>query len=88
MTYLTPHVYLDVMRVGQVGARHTGASQWFFAGGAALASAAWFAMLGFGAAWAAPWLRRPWVWRAIDASVAVLMAALAAQLVVQAPGSM
>ncbi len=88
MTYLNPHVYLDVMLVGLVGARHTGASQWFFAGGAALASAAWFAMLGFGAAWAAPWLRRPWVWRAIDASVAVLMAALAAQLVVQAPGSM
>lgn len=85
MTYLNPHVYLDVMLVGLVGTRHAGASQWFFAGGAALASALWFAVLGFGAAWAAPWLRRPWVWRAIDALVALLMALLAVQLVWHAP---
>lgn len=84
MTYLNPHVYLDVMLVGLVGTRHAGASQWFFASGAALASALWFAVLGFGAAWAAPWLRRPWVWRAIDAMVALLMAVLAVQLVWQA----
>jgi len=85
MTYLNPHVYLDVMLVGLVGARHSGISQWLFAGGAALASASWFAVLGLGAAWAAPWLRRPWVWRAIDTLVAVLMAVLAAQLVWPTP---
>lgn len=85
MTYLNPHVYLDVMLVGLVGARHSGASQWLFAAGAGLASALWFALLGFGAAWAAPWLRRPWVWRAIDAGVALVMAAMAAQLMLQAP---
>lgn len=85
MTYLNPHVYLDVMLVGLVGARHSGASQWLFAAGAGLASASWFALLGFGAAWAAPWLRRPWVWRAIDACVALLMAALAVQLTLHAP---
>jgi len=85
MTYLNPHVYLDVMLVGLVGARHAGVSQWLFAGGAALASALWFAGLGFGAAWAAPWLGRPWVWRAIDALVALLMAVLAIQLILQSP---
>ena len=37
--------------------------------------------LGFGAAALSPWLRRPAVWRAIDAVIAVVMALVAAQLV-------
>lgn len=85
MTYLNPHVYLDMMLLGLVGAHHSGASQWLFAAGAGLASALWFASLGFGAAWAAPWLCRPWVWRAIDGCVALVMAVLAVQLLLQAP---
>jgi L-lysine exporter family protein LysE/ArgO len=86
MTYLNPHVYLDtVVLVGLVGAQHDAGARWLFAGGSALASAGWFMLLGFGAAWAAPWLRRPQLWRAIDAGVALLMAALALQLLLQAP---
>jgi L-lysine exporter family protein LysE/ArgO len=36
--------------------------------------------LGYGAAAASRWLQRPAVWRAIDASVAVVMFCVAAQL--------
>src|SRR5437867_3530492 len=49
--------------------------------GAALASAMWFAALGYGAAALSPWLRRPAVWRAIDGIVAVVMALVALQLI-------
>jgi L-lysine exporter family protein LysE/ArgO len=81
LTYLNPHVYLDtVVLVGSVGAQHAGAARLSFVAGAWTASALWFAMLGFGASRAGPWLSRPAAWRAIDASVALVMAAVAAQL--------
>jgi L-lysine exporter family protein LysE/ArgO len=81
MTYLNPHVYLDtVVLLGGVGAQHPGAGRAAFAAGAGLASLMWFTALGWGAAAAAPWLRRPGVWRAIDAGVAAVMFGVAAQL--------
>ncbi|WP_428421754.1 LysE/ArgO family amino acid transporter [Methylibium sp.] len=81
LTYLNPHVYLDtVVLVGGVGAQHVGAARLGFVAGAWAASAAWFALLGFGAAGAARFLRQPSAWRAIDALVAVVMWAVAAQL--------
>lgn len=81
LTYLNPHVYLDtVVLVGGVGVQHTGLARGAFVAGTWLASALWFAMLGFGAASAAHFLRRPAVWRGIDATVALVMWATAAQL--------
>lgn len=81
LTYLNPHVWLDtVVLVGAVGAQQASPAQWGFVGGAWAASALWFALLGFGAAGAARFLRRPAAWRAIDASVALVMWAVAAQL--------
>ncbi|MFM8900745.1 MAG: LysE/ArgO family amino acid transporter [Burkholderiales bacterium] len=79
MTYLNPHVYLDtVVLLGSVGAQH-GAMRPTFTLGAGLASLLWFALLGYGAAAAAQWLARPAVWRAIDASVALVMWLVASQ---------
>lgn len=81
LTYLNPHVYLDtVVLLGSVGAQHSGVGQAAFAVGAGLASLMWFAMLGYGASAASRWLQRPVVWRTIDASVAVVMLVVAAQL--------
>lgn len=81
MTYLNPHVYLDtVVLLGSVGAQHRGDARAAFAAGAGLASLAWFAALGYGAAAAAPWLQRPQVWRTIDAVVAAVMFFVAWQL--------
>lgn len=81
MTYLNPHVYLDtVLLLGTVSLQQPEPLRWLFAVGASLASLMWFALLGFGASAVAAPLRRPWVWRGIDAAVALLMAVLGLQL--------
>jgi len=84
LTWLNPHVYLDtVVLLGAVGAQQAPAMRAPFALGASAASAMWFATLGFGAAALAPWLARRNTWRAVDAAVAAVMAAIAFQLLVQ-----
>jgi L-lysine exporter family protein LysE/ArgO len=81
LTYLNPHVYLDtVVLLGSVGAQHGETGRIAFATGAGVASAMWFATLGYGAAAASRWLQRPFVWRTIDATVAVVMFSVAGQL--------
>ncbi len=83
-TYLNPHVYLDtVVLLGSLGARQPEALRAAFAAGAGVASAMWFALLGFGAAAAAPRLQSPRTWRVIDGLVALLMAGLGLQLLLQ-----
>ncbi|MBX3626690.1 MAG: amino acid transporter [Rhizobacter sp.] len=83
LTYLNPHVYLDtVVLLGSVGAQHGDTGRIAFATGAGLASMMWFATLGYGAAAASRWLQRPLIWRAIDATVAVVMFTVAGQLLI------
>jgi L-lysine exporter family protein LysE/ArgO len=82
-TWLNPAVYLDtVVLLGSVAA--TGPDPWWFGGGAAVASIAWFAGLGFGARLLAPVFRQPRAWRAMDVFVAVVMAVTAARVLVGA----
>lgn len=84
VTWLNPHVYLDtVVLMGSVGAQLAPALRGPYAAGAGLASALWFSALGYGAAALAPRLSRPGTWRAIDATVALVMAAVALQLLTQ-----
>lgn len=86
LTYLNPHVYLDtVVLLGSVGAQH-GEGRPAFTVGAGLASLCWFMLLGHGAAAASHWLTRPAVWRGIDATVAVVMWTVAAQLLLRPLG--
>lgn len=81
-TLLNPHVYLDtVLLVGAVGAAQPG-GQGAFVGGAGLASALWFAALGYGARLLAPVFARPAAWRVLDGVVGVTMLGLAAGLAV------
>ena len=78
-TWLNPAVYLDtVVLLGSVAA--TGPDPWWFGGGAALASTAWFAGLGFGTRLLATFFRRPRAWRVMDVFVAVVMAVTAARV--------
>ena len=85
LTFLNPHVYLDtVVLLGSLSARHAGAARFAFGAGAALASAAWFYGLGFGARLAAPLFARPAAWRILDAAIAITMASIAVSLLVQA----
>ncbi len=87
MTYLNPHVYLDtVVLLGTLGAQQPAQGQAAFAAGASLASLMWFSLLGFGAAAVAVPLRRPAVWRSIDAVIALVMAWLGLQLLLRPLG--
>ncbi|MGE9807880.1 MULTISPECIES: LysE/ArgO family amino acid transporter [unclassified Janibacter] len=77
LTFLNPHVYLDtVLMVGTLAASH-GDARWWFALGAAAASALWFPALGLGARALAGPLGRPSTWRVIDGVVALVMLVIA-----------
>ena len=81
-TLLNPHVYLDtVLLVGSIGAQQPVSLRGWFVAGASTASPAWFAALGFGARWLAPWFARPRAWQVLDALIGLTMWVLAALLV-------
>ena len=81
-TLLNPHVYLDtVLLVGSIGAQQPAALRGWFIAGASGASLFWFALLGFGARWLAPWFARPRSWQALDGLIGVTMFVLSALLV-------
>lgn len=84
-TLLNPHVYLDtVLLVGGLGAQQPSAMQPWFVAGASTASLSWFALLGFGARWAAPWFAKPLAWRILDGLIGLTMWVLTALLLRQA----
>lgn len=84
-TFLNPHVYLDtVLLMGAAGWAQPAALRPLFVAGAATASFAWFAALGYGARLLVPLFARPAAWRVLDALVGVTMLTLAGSLVVRA----
>jgi L-lysine exporter family protein LysE/ArgO len=81
LTWLNPHVYLDtVLLLGSVANTHGGDGRWAFGLGAVIASALWFALLGFGARFLGPLFARPVAWRILDAAMAVTMVAIGIRL--------
>ena len=86
-TFLNPHVYLDtVLLMGAAGSAQPAALRPIFVAGAASASFAWFAALGYGARLLVPLFARPAAWRVLDAIVGVTMLSLAASLLLRAFG--
>ena len=86
-TLLNPHVYLDtVLLVGSIGAQQPGALRGWFIAGASAASLLWFASLGYGARWLAPWFARPRAWQVLDGVIGVTMFVLSALLLRHALG--
>jgi L-lysine exporter family protein LysE/ArgO len=80
LTWLNPPVYLDtVFLLGSVASTH-GADRWWFAAGAALASAMWFFALAFGARLLGHWLSTARAWRIVDVVIGTIMVVLAAHL--------
>lgn len=80
LTWLNPHVYLDtVVLLGSIATAH-GGQRWWFAAGAAVASGAWFTLLGYGARVLRPLFARPAAWRVLDGVIAVVMVVLAVLL--------
>ncbi|MCL2652410.1 MAG: LysE/ArgO family amino acid transporter [Propionibacteriaceae bacterium] len=81
LTWLNPHVYVDtVLLLGSLANSHR-PGQWWFAGGAMLASCLWFPLLGFGARWLRPLFRSARAWRVLDVIIALVMWGIAASLV-------
>jgi L-lysine exporter family protein LysE/ArgO len=81
-TLLNPHVYLDtVLLVGSIGAQQPAALRGWFIAGASCASLVWFALLGYGARWLAPWFGRPKAWQVLDGLIGGTMLMLSALLV-------
>ncbi|SOC83225.1 L-lysine exporter family protein LysE/ArgO [Ensifer adhaerens] len=80
-TWANPHCYLDtVVFLGSISTRFA-PNQWFFGAGAAVASLSFFFALGYGARLAAPLMARPAAWRALDAGIGLIMAAIAFRLI-------
>jgi len=81
LTWLNPHVYIDtVLLLGSLANSHR-PDQWWFAGGAMLASCIWFPLLGFGARWLRPLFRSARAWRVLDVVIALVMWGIAASLI-------
>ena len=86
LTWLNPHVYLDtVVLLGSIASTYD-VQRWWFATGAAIGSAAWFTAIGYGARLLRPVFGRPAAWRLLDATIAVVMSALAVSLAVGSAG--
>jgi L-lysine exporter family protein LysE/ArgO len=80
-TLLNPHVYLDtVLVVGAIGASQADDGQVWFVFGAGLASALWFAALGYGARLLAPMFAKPGAWRVLDLLIGGTMLVIAGGL--------
>jgi L-lysine exporter family protein LysE/ArgO len=81
LTWLNPHVYLDtVLLLGTLATARGAVGQWWFAAGAALASIAWFAALGYGSRMLRGFFTSPRSWRILDLAIAAVMLALAVGL--------
>lgn len=86
-TFLNPHVYLDTMiLLGGLSTRYAGLAQWAFAGGACVASVAWFSTLGYGSRLLLPVFKSARAWRILDGFVAVFMLTLSLLLLLRPIG--
>lgn len=82
ITYLNPHVYLDTMvLMGSIGNAQGDPARWWFVAGGALASIAWFFLLGYGARMLTRFFATPRSWQILDGVVAAVMVVIAARLV-------
>ncbi len=84
-TWANPHVYLDtVVLIGSLSAAYPVFGQrMLFGAGAVLASFAWFFSLAYGSRVLIPIFRKPMAWRVLDVTIALVMWAIAAQLLLR-----
>lgn len=82
ITLLNPHVYLDTMiLMGSIGNAQGDPGKWWFLLGGALASFAWFFILGYGARALRRFFATPRSWQILDTVVGFMMLGIAARLI-------
>jgi len=81
MTWLNPHLWLDVAMLGSI-ANTFGEGRWAFTLGAITGSTLWFGSLAFAATLLGRYLRTPRAWRILDSIIAVVMLGLAVRLAI------
>ena len=80
LTFLNPHVYIDtVLLLGSIS-NQFGDNRWYFAAGAITANSIWFTSMVLASSAAAKLMSRPIFWRILDATIAVVMVAIAVML--------
>lgn len=84
LTWLNPHLYLDILMLGTIANSHSESGRWWFTGGLFLASGSWFAALGYGARRLRRFFSRPRSWQLLDAVIAVVMITLGVSLILVA----
>lgn len=80
LTWLNPHVYLDIALLGSIASSQGAQLQWWFGAGAMLGSVIWFCSLGFGARFLRGFFSRPRSWRFLDGGISFTMVALGTSL--------
>lgn len=80
LTWLNPHVYLDILVYGVLANAHGSGGRWWFAAGLGASSWLWFCGLGFGARLLGPLLARPRAWQLLDIGIGLTMLVVAAKL--------
>lgn len=80
LTWLNPHLYLDVIVLGSIANSHGGEGRWWYYSGLVLASGLWFSLLGFGSRRLAGFFTRPRSWQILDGLIAVVMLTIGATL--------
>lgn len=82
LTWLNPHLYLDMMLMGTLANSHGPQDRWWFFVGLYAASLSWFFALGYGAARLRPILSTTRSWQIFDSVIAVVLIALGTSLIV------
>ena len=81
LTFLNPHVYLDVTLLGTIANTHGLQDRWWFYAGTVLGSTVWFTLLGLGSRALAPFFARPRSWQVLDALIAIVMVSIGLGLI-------
>lgn len=81
LTWLNPAAYLDsLVMIGGMAIQYGDQGKWLFTGGALLASAIWFPVVGYGAGLLSGPLSSPKVWRVLNVIIGIVLGALALKL--------
>lgn len=83
LTWLNPHLYLDMMLLGTIANSHGTTGRWWFFVGLLLASFSWFIALGYGARLLRPFFAKPRSWQILDSGIAVVMITLGLTLILR-----